>query len=60
MELYQMKTPPQNCGKAEFMNISRVTGREPAGMRIIWEGVRTVLGEGGEAVVVGLRVEVRE
>ena len=59
MKLCRMKTP-QICWKGRFMNISRVTGREPADVLILLEEVQTILGEGGEVVVVGLGVEVRE
>ena len=42
------------------MNISRVTGREPAGVLTRLEEVQTIPGGVGEVVVVGLGVEVRE
>ena len=42
------------------MNISCVTGREPADVLMLLEEVQTVPGGAGEVVVVGLGVEVRE
>ena len=42
------------------MNISRVTGREPAYVLMLLDEVPTILGGGGEVVGIGLGVEVRE